>query len=137
MANALYAKGKEALLGSVDLTADNLKIVLVDTGLYTPNLSTDQFLSDITALARIVTSGNLAGKTVTAGVFDATDVDFGNVDNNPTIEAGVLYKDTGSAATSPLLYYFDTGNGLPLPADLNNANLQLIFDNGANKIFAI
>lgn len=137
MANALYSKGKEALLGTLDLSAANLKIVLVDTGAYTPALTTDAFLSDIPAPARIVTSGNLAGKTITLGVFDATDVDFGNVDNNPTIEAGVLYEDTGTAGTSRLIYYFDTGNGLPLPADLNNADLQLIFDNGANKIFAI
>jgi len=137
MANGLYAKGKEALLGSLDLTAANLKLVMVDTGAYTPDLANHQFLSDIAAGARIVTSGNLAGKSVTNGVFDATDVTFAAVDNNPTIEAGVIYEDNGTAGTSRLIYYFDTGNGLPIPADLNAADLVLQWDNGANKIFAI
>ena len=72
MANALYDKGREAFLaGGINWSGDSIKAVLVDTGAYTVNLATHQFLSDIPAGARIATSANLGSKTVAAGVADA------------------------------------------------------------------
>lgn len=135
MANALYDTGRAAFLGAdVDWLADNIKAVLVDTGAYTVNLSTHAFLSDIPGGARIATSGNLAGKTATAGVADANDVTFTAV-SGATVEAIVLYKDTGVAATSQLICYIDTATGLPVTP--NGGDITVTWDNGANKIFKL
>ena len=135
MANALYTLAKKAFLdGSIALLTDNIKVVLVDAGTYTVNLATDQFLSDIPVGARIATSANLAGKVTTGGVFDATDATFASV-TGASCEYYVVYKDTGVAATSPLIVFFDTATGLPITP--NGADINLAFDNGANKILAL
>lgn len=135
MANALYDKGREGFLdGSIDWDTDAIKAVLVDTGAYTVNLATHTFLSDIAAGARIATSGNLASKTVTSGVADAADVSFTAV-TGASVEAIVLYKDTGSAATSRLIAYIDTATGLPFTP--NGGDINIAWDNGANRIFKL
>lgn len=114
MANALYDNGKEAILnGSVDLDTDNIKAVLVDTADYTVNLSTDDFLDDIAVGGRVATSANLT-VTVTNGTVDAADFTFTSVTGDQS-EAIVIYKDTGSAATSNLIAYYDTfSSGMPV-----------------------
>jgi hypothetical protein len=135
MANALYDKGREGFLdGSIDWDTDNIKAVLVDTGAYTVNLSTHDFLDDIAIGARIATSANLAGKTVTAGVADADDVTFSAV-TGASIEAIVIYKDSGAAATSRLIAYIDTATGLPITP--SGGDIIITWDSGANKIFKL
>ena len=136
MANALYSKGKEALLTSADWSTGNFKVVAVDTAAYTPNLSTDASLADIPAPARIATSGNLSGKTATNGVADANDLaPLSAAVTGPTIEALVIYLDTGTAATSTLIAYIDTATNLPFTP--NGGAMNVTWDNGANKIFAL
>lgn len=109
MANALYPKYKEALLGAgLDLTTLNIKVALVDTGLYTYNAA-HQFMSSVAA-GVVARSPNLASKTVVGGVFDAADVTLPAV-AGVTVEALVLYRDTGVDATSELIAYLDTGIG--------------------------
>ena len=135
MANALYDKGREAFLtGGINWSGDSIKAVLVDTGAYTVNLATHQFLSDIPAGARIATSANLSAKTVAAGVADAADSLFTAV-SGASVEAVVLYKDTGTAGTSPLIAYIDTASGLPVTP--NGGDITVVWDNGANKIFKL
>lgn len=113
MANALYDKGRESFLrGQILWHADTIRVVLVDTGAYTPALATDQFLSDIPAPARVATSSGLAGKTTTAGVADASDIVITAV-SGPSVEAAIIYQDTGIAATSRLIAYIDMAGGLP------------------------
>lgn len=133
MANSLYNKFKERQLGpnAIDFTADDIKAVLVDSADYSPNLSTHEFLSDIAAGGRVATSGNLGSKTITAGAFDAADVTFTTVSGDVS-EYVVLYKDTGAAATSPLIALFDTATGLP--ATPNGGNIVVTW--GSN-IFAL
>jgi hypothetical protein len=134
MANALYGKGKEKLLsGSIDLTTATIKAAILSSA-YTPNLSTDEFWSTI--LANLLNSQQTLGtKTVTLGVFDAADITFTAVTSGSTAKAIVLYKDTGSNATSPLIAYIDTITGFPLAT--NGGDIQIIWDSGANKIFAL
>lgn len=106
MANAMYPKGLKAILdGDVDMLADDIKVVLLDSG-YTFNSAHD-FLDDISGTAIVATSANLASKTTTGGVFDAADVTFTALTGDDVV-AYVVYKDTGSSATSPLLCYVDT-----------------------------
>lgn len=135
MANALYDKGREGFLdGSIDWDTDNIKAVLVDTADYTVNLSTHDNLDDIPSGARVATSGNLASKTVTAGVADAADITFSAVTGDPC-EAIVLYKDTGVESTSRLIAYIDTATGMPVTP--NGGDITVQWDNGANKIFKL
>lgn len=135
MANALFDKGREHfLLGDIDWVADDIKCVLVDDGAYTVNLATHEFLSDVPAPARIATSSNLAGKTSAAGVADANDVTFPGVTGVQS-ERLIIYKDTGSAATSPLIASIDTATGLPVTP--NTGDIVITWDNGANKIFKL
>lgn len=135
MANALYDKGREAFLdGLIAWSSHNIKCVLVDTGAYTANLATDTFLSDVPALARIATSGNLASKTVTAGVADAANVTFTAV-TGVSCEALVIYRDTGVVGTSRLIARIDTATGLPATPD--GSDIAVAWDDGANRIFKL
>lgn len=135
MANALYDYGRESFLtGSINWASDSIKVVLVDTGAYTPNLATHQFLSDVPVGARIATSGALSGKTTTAGVADASDVTFSSV-TGTSCEALVIYKDTGVAGTSILIAYIDTATGLPVTP--NGGDITVVWDNGTNRIFKL
>lgn len=133
MANALYPTYKQLILGAgLNLTSLNLKVVLVDTGAYTYNAAHD-FLDDIAVGARIATSGNLASKTVTNGTFDAADITITAV-SGATVEALVIYNDTGSAATSNLICYMDTGvTGLPFTPNGGDVTIQW----NASGIFAL
>ena len=47
----------------------------------------------------------------------------------------IVYKDTGVTSTSPLIAYIDTITGFPLAT--NGGDIQIIWDSGANKIFAL
>jgi Cu2+-containing amine oxidase len=134
MANALYGKGKEKILsGAIDLTTATIKAALLSSA-YTPNLSTDEFWSTI--LANLLNSQQtLASKTVTLGVFDAADITFTAVTAGSTVKAVVLYKDTGVNSTSPLIAYIDTITGFPLAT--NGGDISIVWDSGANKIFAL
>lgn len=136
MANALYDKGREAFGNAgINWGSDTIKCILIDTAAYTANLATDQFLSTIAGGAIIGTAQTLASKTNTAGVMDAADISFTGLVAAPTIEALVIYKDTGSSATSNLIAYIDTATGLPVAALATQADVT--WDNGANKIFKL
>ena len=135
MANALYSKGKQGLIdGSIDMDTDTIKWVLIDTADYTVDLATHDNLDDVPAAARVATSAALAGKSVTDGVFDATDPTLAAVAGD-SVEALVLYKDTGTESTSRLIGYVDTGGGLPFTP--NGSDVTIAHDNGANRIFRI
>lgn len=137
MASGLYDKGREGFLdGSIDYDTDNIKFVLGDSGAYTVSLTTHQFLSDIAAGARIATSGNIASKTVTAGVADAADLTFTAVSG---VQSEFLagYKDTGTAGTSRLIIYIDNASATGLPVTPNGGDITVAWDNGSNKIFKL
>ncbi|MGH3986592.1 MAG: hypothetical protein ACRDTZ_04655 [Pseudonocardiaceae bacterium] len=135
MVNALYDTGRAAFLGAdVDWLADNIKCVLVDIADYTADLSTDDFLDDVPSGARVATSANLVDKTAAAGVADAANVTFTTVTGDPC-EALVIYKDTGTASTSQLIAYIDTATGLPVTP--NGGNIDVTWNDGANKIFKL
>jgi hypothetical protein len=130
MASALYPKFKELLLGGdIDLASDTIKCILVDTADYTYNSAHD-YLDDVPSAARVGTAQTLASKTITGGVFDAADVTFSSVTGDPT-EAVIIYKDTGTESTSPLIAYIE-GSVTP-----NGGDITVQWDSGSNKIFAL
>ena len=125
MANAIYPKWKEAI---VQATANSslggtVKVALVDTGTYTYS-SAHEFLSSVSG--RVGTDQTLGTKTFTNGTFDAANSTWTAV-SGATVEALVIYIDTGSAATSRLVAYLDTGyTGLPVTP--NGGDITVTWD---------
>jgi hypothetical protein len=138
MANRLYDRGREAFLGpasgQVNWLNDTIKVVLC-TSAYTPNTAADQYLSDVPGGSQVATSSALTGKTITAGVADADDVTFSAVAGGSTVTQAVVYKDTGVAATSPLIALLDTAVGFPITT--NGNDITLLFDNSTYRIFKL
>lgn len=136
MARLIYPKYLEALISgssNISLIGGDVKVVLVDTAEYTYSAS-HQFLSDIPTAARVATSGNLANKSVTNGVFDADDITINGV-SGASAEAFVIYIDTGTASTSRLVVFDDVSAGLPYTP--SGGNLTFQWSNGANKILSL
>ena len=133
MANLLYPLFKESLLsGAINLSSDTIKVALIDTGTYTYSAA-HEFYSSVSGV--VGTPQTLASKTIALGVFDADDSTYPSLTGS-TVEAYIIYKDTGVAGTSNLIGYFDSAaSGLPLTPDGNN--VVLTFDSGASKIFAL
>jgi len=133
MANAIYPKYKEALLHAftdVDLGSLVVKVALIDTGTYTYNSAHD-FYNDVTGV--VGTPQTIANQTVTNGVFDGDNVTFTNVTGN-SVEALIIYIDTGTASTSRLVAYIDTGvTGLPVTP--NGGDISITWN--ASGIFAL
>lgn len=135
MSNALYDTGRNAFLkGDVDWINDDIRGILIDTGLYSVDLANHDFLNDIPAGAREGPITALTGQTAVDGVADATDLTFSNV-TGATVEALVIYKHTGSEATSQLIAYIDTATGLPVTP--GGGDIVILWDNGTNKIFKL
>tara|TARA_R110000824_G_C15064080_1_gene662715 strand:- start:147 stop:557 length:411 start_codon:yes stop_codon:yes gene_type:complete len=136
MANALYDLGREAFLsGDITWDGDAIKTILVDSALYTPNLATDQFLSDVPAGSRTATSSDLVSKTVAAGVADAGDVTYSAVPIDDPQEYVVIYQDTTVEGTSRLIALIDTATGLPVTP--NGGDIIVQWSSGADKIFKL
>ena len=134
MANALYTKGKQHLIdGTIDLDTNDIRAILVDGADYTPVLATHETLASIPAAGRVAVSGALAGKSVTDGVFDATDVTFSAVTGDQ-FEYVVLYQHTG-AESALLLLLIDTATGLPCTP--NGSDITISWSSGADKIFRL
>jgi hypothetical protein len=114
MANAIYPLYKQALLdasANVDLNDGTVKVALIDTGVYTYNAA-DEFYSSVSGV--VGTPQTINNTTVTNGLFDGDNVTFTAVSGN-SVEALLIYIDTGSAATSRLVAWIDTSvTGLPV-----------------------
>ena len=122
MASGIYNLHKQYILdnttnGRVDWDADTVKVALT-TSSYTPNFDTHNFFDDITN--EVVGTGYTAGGATLATVTvtldttnDRVDVDAADASwTTSTITAryGVIYKDTGTASTSPLIALIDFGS---------------------------
>lgn len=133
MANAIYPLYKQALLGgasNIDLDGGTVKVALIDTGTYTYSSSHD-FLNDVSGV--VGTAGTIANTTVTNGLFDGDDVTFSAVSGS-SVEALIIYIDTGSSTTSRLVAYLDTGvTGLPVTP--NGGNITITWN--ASGIFQL
>ena len=118
MANVFYDNAKKNLWnGTINLASDPLNVALVGSG-YTPNQATDQYWSNVAAnevSGTGYTAGGqaLTGQSVTAdtvnhrGKFTANNVTWSNA--TVTAVGAVIYKNTGTANTSPIVGYIDFG----------------------------
>lgn len=135
MANALFVSFKVALLQADCDLDDSIKVMGIDHADDNPDVSTDDFLDDIAGAAIVFTSGALASKTFTGGVFDAADITISTVSGDQ-FESLVLLNDTpGASSAKDLILKIDTATGLPCTP--NGADITVQWDSGANKIFAI
>lgn len=135
MANTLYDYARQRFLeAQINWMTDTVKVILVDTGAYTPQTSVHQYLSDIPTSARIAGPVTLTAKATTGGAADAADVTFSAV-SGASIEAIIIYVDTGTESTSPLIAFIDTATGLPITP--NGGDIIVTWDNGTNKIFKV
>ncbi len=116
MADVKYTNFKKELMeGTIDLKDDTIKVALV-TSSYTPNAGTHTHFDDVTnevsATGYTAGGATLASKTVTTSstkaVFDAADVSW-TITGSVTAAGAVVYKDSGTSSTSPLICYFDFG----------------------------
>jgi hypothetical protein len=131
MANAIYPEGMKGLLdGSIALLTDTIKVLGIDTADETYNAA-DKFVSDVTAAGIVFRSAALTTKalTITAGKveFTADDQTVPTVTGDP-LEAVILYKDTGSDATSRLIAFVDRDQaGNPIAFTPNGSGCLLDF----------
>lgn len=138
MANALFDAARATFLGNgtrIDWDADTIKLIFVDHTDDTPVPSTDDFLDDIVAGARVATSAAFASKTTTAGVADAADITLSSVSGDQ-FESIVIYDDTpATEAAKDLIAFIDTATGLPTTP--NGGDITVAWDAGANRIFKL
>lgn len=135
MSNLVYPKAKEAMLGAgLNLLSGTVKAQLIDLANYTYSAA-HQYLSDVPSGARVGAPVTLTGKSITNGVFDAADPSWSGLVSAPSIEALILYVDTGTESTSLLVVFIDTATALPIGAGATGGTVT--WDSGANKIFAV
>ena len=135
MANTLYDFARQRFLeAQINWMVDTVKVILVSTSSYTPQTAVHQYLSDIPTSSRVTTPVTLTSKATTGGAADAADCTFNSVSGS-SIQAIVIYIDTGVEATSPLIAYIDTATGLPITP--NGGDIIVTWDNGTNKIFKV
>ena len=134
MANALYDSGREGFLdGTINWSSGDIRCMLV-LSTYTFSAA-NKFISDLGAVDN-GRSATFASKTVTAGVADAADTTI-TATAASACKAIVFFQHTGSDATARLIAYDDTvASGLPMTPSVSQV-LNIVFDNGSNKIFKL
>lgn len=130
MANAIYPKYKEALLGGAANSAitgsgsTGLYVALVDTGTYTYS-SAHEFYSSLSGV--VGTDQEITSPTLTNGTIDGGDVTFSAV-SGASVEALVLYrKNAGANTTWRLVAYIDTSQ-TGLPVTPNGGNITITWN---------
>lgn len=137
MANFIYKKAKQAMLsGQVNVIGSNLRVLLIDTNLYTANQNSDQYVSDIPISAIKKRSGNLANVSCNLGVLDADDLSIADHDGS-SFNSIIVYQVGLSDSNSLLLFYIDSSYGLPFPGSAGISPVAIIWDNGPNKIISL
>lgn len=109
-----YGKGA---IAAINWTSDTIKVRLTNTA---PDQDAHQFLSD--AGSAVGTDQTLGSKTATYNsgtntvTFDAADSTWTALTG--TFRYAIVYKDTGTASTSPLIAYSDFGSQSPSAQDV-------------------
>jgi hypothetical protein len=136
MASGSYNIGKERILkDTINLTTDTLKVMLVGTS-YTFDPD-HQFVSTSGVSSNEVAPTNYVRKTVTVTITRQDSNDRAVVvisqptwtalggASNATIKGAILFKDTGSDATSPLISFHELS---PTTLATNGSDFTITFD---------
>src|SRR5258708_19408606 len=125
MAIFMFWKAWEGLAGkagsdSINWMSDNIKACLVDLDTWTPTQASDEFLTAASVI--VATSGNFASKTNVLGACGAANITFSAVSGDQC-EVLIIYKDTGSAGTTPPNTEKHKYRGLALRPDRDKINV--------------
>lgn len=128
---------EKQLISGIDWDADTFKVALTNTA---PTAATDDFFNDISEIAagNGYTAGGTA-TTITVSTSSGTakvvgsDVVFTATGAVGPFRYVVLYKSTGTAATSPLVSYWDYGSSISLA----NGETFTVDFSAANGIFQL
>jgi hypothetical protein len=128
---------EKQLISGIDWDADTFKVALTNTA---PTAATDDFFDDITEISagNGYTAGG-AATTITVSTSSGTakvvgtDVTWNASGAVGPFRYAVLYKDTGTASTSPLIAFWDYASSLTLA---NGESFSVDFD-ASNGIFTL
>lgn len=142
MTQVIYPKFKEHVLSvclgsSAKIVSPVVKAILVDMADYTYSAS-HEFLSDVPSGARVATSPDLANRTYTAGVLDADDTTFSAVTGDQS--EGIIFvvmPASGANDSNTRLVALEDSAITGAPVTPNSGDINLAFDSGATKIFAL
>lgn len=135
--SVLHLKGiEQAFLGNINFESDTIKLAFM-APTYTPDVVNDSFYSDVSAeVASGSTNQTLAGKDIRIDgansqvEFDADDISVAS--QTFTTDKVLIYKDTGTPATSPVIATIDIAEGTLSPVA---GTITITFN--AEGIFAI
>jgi hypothetical protein len=137
MSNFIYGKAKQALLnGQINFSANNYKLLFIDSSLYTPSQNSDEFVSNVNTSAIKARTDNISGITNILGVLDADDVNVASYSGG-SFQAVVLYQVGSTDSTSRLIFYIDTGIGLPYTLINQNVPITINWSNALTKIMSL
>jgi hypothetical protein len=137
-----YNDGKKNILNAtIDLDGDTIKVALV-TSTYSPDIDNDADFGDITN--ELAASGGYTARgqaldnlVITAddvnnrAVLDGDDETFSALTPSAPFRYGIIYKDTGTDATSFLIAYIDfevdqDSNGSDYTIEWNSSGILYI-----------
>jgi hypothetical protein len=136
MATTMYGLGREGFLTSVsgfDWNTAAIQLAFVTSG-YTPNYTTDQYLSAISGGYIIAQSGTFSSLSSSLGTANAANETVSSV-SGAQFAYVTIYSFITNAAASPLIMNIDTATGLPCTP--NGGNIVVQWDTGTNKIFTL
>lgn len=119
--------------GEIDLLNDTIKVALI-TSAYNPDINDDQFFSEISSSEASATGYpaggfTLSGKSLDKNTgdrsyyFNANDINQ-EITGSLTFQHIVIYKDTGTESTSPLIAYINLG----ISQSINDNTLGIQWD---------
>lgn len=118
MTTEIYASGKAAHMGGLDVVNDEIGAALIDTALYTVDTDSDTSLEDIDTDA-ILATALVTGKSLVGAEFHADPTVFESVSADDDVDIGaiVIFKHHETYAGSTLLFYDDEAPELPATPD--------------------
>lgn len=138
----LFPLAREGFLtGEIDWDTATIKVALMRG--YTYN-SAHKFMSDLTGAGAtiVATTAALGSKTTTNGVAGAADTTFTAVPTGAACSSLVIYQSSAvgggadvATTAQRVIAYIDNATGLPITP--NGADINVTFDTGASKIFAL
>lgn len=135
----LYVKGKSNIgKSNVDLVTGEVVAILVDLSIYSPDLSLDEFKSDIPNSA-VIAERTLTGKSFDNAIFDADDITYPSLVADKSVSGIVIALNTDLYSTSPLLFINDGSlepvNPFPIVTD--GTDFTVTWPNDINRIFKL
>ncbi len=104
--------------------------------MYVSSQDSDEFVSDINTSAINFRTDNISGITNILGVIDANDINIPSYTGGP-FQAVVLYQVGSTDSSSRLLFYIDTGIGLPYTLTNQNIPITIYWSDTLSKIISL